>query len=191
MQDLDTLFSQAISQERAARTRKAAAKRPVAPPATVKNLNDPEFWLHSRNVAVLHSETETLIGNFSEQLHTSLPGVKRFLRLDAPASISGTEYVSGNWWLEGTLITKRKSDFVPQNLILDLHLDALGLVSPQARIVAYISPDGGISRVDLSAETQFTPEHDGAAFTFLPANTNILPVLSHPCKLALRKELSL
>ncbi len=190
MQDLDTLFSQAISQERAARARKAA-KPPAPVPATVKNLNDPEFWVHSRNVAVLHAETETLIGNFSEQLHTSLPGVKRLLRLDTPASISGTEYVSGNWWLEGTLITKRKSDFIPQNLVLDLHLDTLGLVSAAARIVAYISPDGGISRVDLSAETQFTSEHDGAAFTFLPANTNILPVLSHPCKLALRKELSL
>ncbi len=172
----------------AARAIKATAK----PDALDTQLlfRNPENWERTRGVALIHAETQTLLGNFSEYIHKTVPNCRKLLREDAPISVSATEQVSGSWWLGAERRSEPKQVWHERReAIVHMHLDKLKLHSPGCAVVACLSY-GGLARVELAADTTFAQE-DGKQeqLLFFPQGTNVLPEMSLDSKISLRVEL--
>jgi len=195
--DLDSLFNSAIAharEERKAAVKRAERKSIEAPPAqtTQALFLDPKNWTRTRGVALIHEETETILGNFSEYLHTSVPNCRKLVREESPITVSAAERVSGSWWLgENRRIEPRAPWHETRPAIIHVHLDKLMLHAPICEVTVHLSY-GSIARVELTLDTQFAAEDEQQEqLVFLPANTNIIDVMSFDCKMALRKELGI
>lgn len=187
---IDDLFKEAKRQLRTVKAAKAA----LPPPDPQRLYTDPENWERTRGVALIHAETETLLGNFSEYVHKSVKGCRRLVREEGPLAVSASERVSGSWWVAETHVEvePRQAWHERREAVLDLHLEALMLHSPACEVIAHLSY-GGIARVELAAETIFAQAGDYAQeqLVFMPAGTNILGEMSLDSKIALRVELKL
>ena len=191
------LFSEAkahILNERAVAKRKLERRSLEAPPKqdTQALFANPDNWLRTRGVALIHAETETLLGNFSEYVHRSVPDCRKLVREETPICVTAAERVSGNWWLGAERRPEPKQSWHEQRTaIIHLHLGKLMLHAPICEVVAHLSY-GSIARVELAIDTQFAGEESVTEqLVFMPAGTNILEVMSQDCKLALRKELKI
>lgn len=185
--DLEALFSTAVAglrqDQKSART---AVIRKTAEPATKATQAlylDPENWTRTTGIALLHEETQTLLGNFSEYLHKSVPGCRRLVREESPIAVTRTERVEGSWWL---FDDRRPEPARPwhekRTRFLHLHLDKMGVHSPACEVNVFLSY-GSLERVELAVDTTFAQEDGGPEqLLLLAAGTNILPVLSRDCK---------
>jgi hypothetical protein len=145
-----------------------------------------------RGVALIHEETETLLGNFSEYTHNSVASCRKLVREDSLIPVSAAERVSGSWWLGADRRPEPKQVWHEQRpCIIHLHLDKLMVHSPICELTVHLSY-GSIARVELTLDTTFAAE-DGKQeqLLYLPAGTNVLEVMSLDCKLAVRKELGI
>lgn len=187
-QDLDDLRAVVVA-NRPAMPR--ARRVSVEPTETGKVLfADPANWERRRGVALIHGESGTLLGQFSEYVHRSVPGARKLLRETAPISVSATEVVSGSWWLgEGRVVEERRPWHERRTAILHLHLSELRVHAPATEVVVHLSY-GGIARCELALDTMFRCE-EGEGLLFLPAETNVLEVMSLDSKISLRKECGL
>tara|TARA_R110000868_G_scaffold4713_2_gene29258 strand:+ start:2142 stop:2711 length:570 start_codon:yes stop_codon:yes gene_type:complete len=189
MEELDDLFKQAkiaFHSLNAAKTARKATAIPL-PQDTNALFTDPANWERKRGLALIHAETGTLLGNFSEYLHKT--GARKLVREAEPISIAASETVSGSWWLPATALPEEKrADFVKRSITLPLHLDTIGIHSVGAQVDVYLAPTGGVARVELAAETLFTGTKN-AELVWLPASTNVLPAMSHDSKMAVRNLL--
>ena len=190
---LDSLFGEAINRvHRAAAQPKRSAAEPAKAEATAL-FSDPTNWRRTRGVALIHVETESLLGNFSEYVHRSVANCRKLIREDSPIAVSATERIVGSWWITDTSrgrIEPRREWHTRQTAALHVYLDQLQLHSPECQVVACLS-FGAISRVELTADTSFTQTAGPEQILLLPAGTNILPEMSHDSKVALRVELAL
>lgn len=191
---LDDLWREARTHITAQRKEKEAAaiKRTAEPPSldTQVLYTNPDNWTRTRGVALIHAETQTLLGNFDEFIHNSVPNCRRLLRSERPCVVAATEQVSGSWWLGVDRRPEPKQVWHERRpAILHLHLDKLKVHSPACEVVACLSY-GGIARVELAADTQFAQE-DGKQeqLLFLPAGTNVLGEMSLDSKINLHAEL--
>lgn len=202
MSDLDDIFqetrailrkeaeaAQWESRKTVRRVKDAQREAPAEPQALFTN---PENWREGRGIALIHEESQTLLGNFREMLHRSVAGAQRLIRVETPITISATEYVEGDWWLGKELeITPPETWHEKRSAVLDLVLGSLGVHSPATPLVVSLSY-GGIARVELEFATTFAAMSETATELLqLPAGTNVLPVMSQDCKVALRVELAL
>lgn len=149
-----------------------------------------ENWERTRAVAFIDRDSGTLLGNFSEYLHRSVPGCKKFLREHSPIPVSGVEYVTG--WLGENMAMKRDEwgrHEDQREAIVDLWLDELMIGSPAVHLIAAVHL-GGITRAELATEVQFASQ-SGNTVLHLPAGTNVFPAMSTDSKIALRKEIHL
>lgn len=188
--DLDELWDDT---RKNAYVAKVAAKRDAPPEKhdPKKIFLDPENWERKRGVAVIHKETQTLIGNFSEYLHTKIPGVRKLLREEAPIAVSATEVVEGSWWLgEGRKPEPVQVWHEQRHCIVHIYLDELKVHSPACEVVVHLSY-GAIARVELALDTQFAQTEGTDKLLFLPAGTNLSDVMALEMKMILRKELGL
>jgi len=160
-------------------------------PDTKKLYLDPENWTRIKGVAIVHRETNSIVGNFSEYRHNSLPDVRKLVREEAPISVSATEYVEGSWWLgEGRRPEPKQAWHEQRPLIVHLYLEELKVHAPACEIVAHLSY-GAIARVELALDTQLAQSEGAEQLVFLPAGTNISEVMGLDMKMIIRKELGI
>lgn len=151
---------------------------------------NPENWTRTRGVALFHDETQSILGNFSEYCHKTVPGCRRLVREEAPLGVAAVEHVTGDWWIG----LDRKPEppqpwFEDRVAMLKLALPGLGVWSPLCEVRAKLQ-HGAIARCELASETMFA-DPDGRALLTLPSGTNVLPVMDLEGKLLLRREIGL
>lgn len=200
MSDFEILSAAVAAWKRERRvTAEAKAKVRVVRNATLADperiepralFTDPANWLASRGIALIHEETQTLLGNFREFTHRTEAGCRRLVHEAAPIAIDATELTD---WLPTTLReepTRAEPWHTRQTAILPLHLERLGVQTPLAEVIAHLSY-GNVARVELAVETQFfAAEGAPEQLLWLRAGINILPVLSQDTKINLRIELA-
>ena len=154
--------------------------------------NNPDNWERKRGIALVHEETETLLGNFSEYVHRSVRNCRRLVREANPIAIQATERVSGSWWVGGEKVPEvRQIWHERREVVLHLHLDELLVHAPACELEVHLSY-GSIARVELLRATTFAQVLDAQEqLLILPAGTNVLPVMGADCKLNLRKGLGI
>lgn len=187
---LDELFSEARAHVRveAAAAKRKQERKAINPekPKPQALYADPANWTRTRGVALVHRETKTLLGNFSEYVHVSVPDCRRLVREESPISVSAIEEVSGEW---GWTVPVRES---PPDVSLSVReiLLSVCLTAPEVNAIAALRvhlQGAGILRVELAEDTHFGSLDQ---FLLLPAETNILPVLAHHSKMNLREALA-
>lgn len=198
--ELDDLFAEAkqvIIKDRQAAAAKAKQPRRVgeaaeAPPEPNALYNNPDNWTRTRGIALIHKETETLLGNFSEYLHKTVAGCRKLVREAAPISVSASEYVDGNWYLEASAAPEARQEWhEKRTAIIDLLLPELRLHAPLIELEAHLSY-GAIARVELATTTILAGlAGEPTQLVTLPAGTNVLPLMGTECKAMLRKELGI
>jgi hypothetical protein len=162
--------------------------------AAAKSMHDlfalSENWTRTKGIALIHKESETLLGNFSEYLHNTVKGARKLVREESPISVSASEYVEGSWWLGADVVLKPREEWrEKRRAMVKIHLPSLGLFAPLVEIEAHIA-FGGIHRIELVEETQFAAE-TGKILVTLPAGVNVLEELSWDAKVGIKKELGL
>jgi hypothetical protein len=195
---LDELFGQASVWIRAQRAEAAKPKTfrvkdkdTTSSPAAL--YSNPAYWKRSRGVALLHEETQTILGNFSEYIHLREPGTKKLVREDGPLLVDAVLPVSGEWYISRIAEppAHREAYHTTQTVFVDLHLDQLRVHSPLVEVVVFLHA-GGVDRIELALDTVFAADAgEPEVFLTLPKGTNIREVASRECKIAVRKELKL
>ncbi len=149
---------------------------------------DPSAWRAGQVVALVHADSDTVLGAFQEWLHST--GARKLVRIESVAIISRTERVEGSWWLgEERRPEPRKEWHEQRTIVMHLHLEKLGIHAPATELVVHLA-FGGIARVELAQDTLFAAE-SGAALWTLAAGTNLLEVMGLDAKINVRKECGL
>jgi len=187
--ELEALFQEArASIRQAAEAKTVARERRLTKPVKVEPsqlFSRPENWYPGKCVALIHAPSQTLLGHFQELLHRTEAGCRRLVRLEYPASLAAVEYVTGEWGWQGPVQRDpRSADLVTKIVELFISLKAPE-VSAQATVCITLQGVGILS-VKLLEPISFAGT-DG--LLQLPADTNVLQVMTHESKLALRKVL--
>ena len=185
---LDDLFADSM-QAQSRRPVLKAAKAAKTPVKTLERYTLPEFWIPARGVALIHAETQTLLGNFQEYTHKIEAHCRKLVRTEEPIVMHLIEYVHGDSWItEKPSIARPETWSSSRDLFLpDLILQQLGVHAQEAEVQAILAW-GGIARIELLRHTVFHSP-DGKTVLTLPAGTNVYECMSLDAKVALRKEL--
>jgi len=152
---------------------------------------DPENWLRTRGIALIHQDTDSLLGNFSEYVHRTIPGCRKLVREPLPIAVSAKEFVSGSWWIEQSKRPEARQEWLEKRqAILHIYLPELKVHAPACEVVAHVHY-GAIARVELAVDTVFAQSEGQETLLELSAGTNILEVMSLDSKMKLREEISL
>lgn len=144
----------------------------------------PENWERTRGVALIDKETSTLIGNFSEYVHKTVPHTRKLCREHLPISIDAKEVVEG--YLGERIERLRGNSWEAEHfLTCPILLDELMVEAPlvQLQIKTRL---GAIIRADLAADTQFSAQN-GQMVLQLSAGTNIWEACGADTKAVVRK----
>ena len=184
---LDDLFSIAkkelVAKRKAAAPHKLAdaAPAPITPAAIYTN---PANWKAGRCLALIHEETSTLLGLFTELLHITVADCRRLIQATPNSTVQGVEYVKGSGWLAPlpalppTILTRTVEKVLPITLTFDFAcLDACA-------VMAVVTASALIS-VRLAQAATFTSSNSEALI--LPANTDIWPLMAVETKRILWK----
>lgn len=186
---LDDLFKLARKQHLATVKPAATAKKAAAAEkqSTLQLYANPENWIAARSVAIIHSDSNTLLGKFTEFRHRTEAGTTKLVADGQDLPLADTLYVAGSWWLAPAkrpepprLATERRT------VIMHLHLDSLGVHAPavELNVILYY---GAIDRVELAVETLFSSESPDTLLT-LPAGVNVRELLSLDQRIQLKGE---
>lgn len=194
MQDLDSLsldelFKEARAALGAQRAQAGAPRRSSSPsgrrgadaPATPAYF-DSANWTKTRGVALIHQETRTVIGNFTEYTHKALPGARRLIRETEVLPFTSVEYVTGVWGVapSGEPIKTPRLWHTKRFSTIDAVLKDMHVSAPQVEVEACFG-EGVLEQVLLREVTTFSsPPAEGVSpsFCVLPEGVNILPELS-------------
>lgn len=161
--------------------------------AAAKRMKDlyslPENWERTRGIVLLDRKTSTLIGNFSEYLHKSIPGTRKLVREHSPIPIDATEYCDGYLGSEMDFRLGRQSWDLTRHAECHLLLSELMVEAPAVAVVVHARL-GAIIRVDLQQDTQFASSA-GNTLLLLPAGTNVYPALGQDSRLSVRKAIGI
>lgn len=185
LEDLFTEAQLAAIPKRGKQKTDPAIKPPTDTEKLRKLYNDPANWTRKRGLALIDQESKTLIGNFSEYIHNTVPNTRRLVREHQPIGIDGTELINGYLGAEMEE-TVRKQSFDKQfDVVADLLLDELQ-VDAHTVPVRIFTRFGGTVRVELLEYTQFASASGNLILQF-PAGTNVFPACSVDTKISLRK----
>lgn len=192
MLTLDNLFATArktIQQETEAKKAKKIRRPEEVEEERVSALySNPENWTKTRGVALIHGDTQTLLGNFTEYKHKKIPGARKLIREESPIVITGTEIVEGSWWLgEGRKPEPKQDWHQMRSCILHVHLGELQLHAPAVELNVHLHW-GGIARAELAIETVFAQTDASEMLVTMPAGTDILSCMTRDCRVKLRME---
>lgn len=181
---LDDLLSDALA---ALGTKPAPRKRGKTP--SISDFARRERWTRTRCLALYHTDSGTLLGNFAEYRHPRDSTARWLEREDGLTSVDGIEAVSGPQWVtfpdsESERLHRLEEEW---EMVVDLFFPSLGVSAPAIRVWTIVSHIG-IHRVELAEATTFHSPSRSIAIT-LPARLNVLPELSRDCKVAIKEEL--
>ena len=177
---LDDLFKEARRALHGQQVGVAKAKEKAgAAPATPEDPYHSSAWVKTRGVALIHEETHTVLGNFTEYTNRFIPGARRLVReLEVPA-VRVVEYVTGVWG-EPTPEPVRSTRVVEgwRTLEISLNLAAMKVQTGKTQVKAFFA-DGTLTRVELLQDTTFASNAPGEYFHLLclPTGSNVLPQL--------------
>ena len=175
---LDDLFKEARAAFRKDKivTAKRKAAEPEADPDTQGLYRNPANWIKGRSIALIHSETQTLLGNFAEYNHRTVADARRLVREATSSQADCVEYVSGDWWMIPQEAPKARRLWKESKLLTlpFAHLTHLG-VSAQSVSVYAVFGEGCLDRVDLAGPTIFG---GGSSLLTLPAGVDIMRELT-------------
>lgn len=150
---------------------------------------DPLNWNRIGGVALIHQDTDTLLGNFSEYKHNST-SAKKFVRETQLLAVQRTEYVSGPWWIEQI---SKKADparwIETRDAVVDVVLPSLSLAAFTVPLTVRLE-FGGIARAELKEATRFVSANADIVL-WIPGGINVLEAMSDDCKICLKSELGL
>lgn len=148
-------------------------------------------WVRVRVFALMHQETNSLIGSYAEYRHVRFPDAKTWIHEEGIALVEGTVWVSGPQWVDwrDTPYEALQRALIEQEAILDLHLPEMGVSALSARVII-MTNWGGLYRIELCEPTQFiSPDHLRAIT--LPHRLNVMEALGVDSKLAAKAEVGL
>lgn len=167
---------------------KARARKALEEPKRASLLDESQ-WTKARGIALIHADTETLLGNFVEYLHPS--GARKLVRETWPIAITAVERVEGSWWLgEGRRPEPRQDWHTKRTVVMHLHLEPLGVHAPAVELSVHTSY-GGIARCELSVTTIFASTQTDLKLLEIVAGTNVLDCMALDAKINLRRECGL
>lgn len=152
----------------------------------------PENWLRVRSVALIHQDTETLLGNFIEFKH-KLSTARKFMRAAGPEPVEAVEFVKGENWLAEPLHRPSKPAVPEREMreaMIDVHLPELENTFAKDVILDVHLHWGSIARVELMDETVFHSK-DRKTQLYLPEGLDILDGMSLECRIKLKEFLGL
>jgi hypothetical protein len=185
MESLDELYAaarRAMQLEKAKEAKQPKVKAPVAPPVEPQALfANPENWVRTRGVTLVHSRTQRLLGNFWEWKHKSVPGARKLVRSDAAIPTEGLEEV--DFGLSADLAAPSQGGRMEteQNVSLFVQLDTPSVSATVELCVKYWN--GWTASAVLLKPAVFA---EGMQLLELPSGVDILPVMSRESKKALR-----
>ena len=182
MNELDELFNEA----KAAYLTLHPSKRPSAP--SLGKYRDPDNWIRTRNVALIHQETLCLLGNYGEFLHATEDRCRKLVREPFVLPIWETETVSGKWWLpeEPLRLTEPVTQFHTR---LHVRLAELRLHAPKCEVVAQVD-HGAVRGIKLVEDTMFAQiDLDQPQLVFFPKGTEIMKEMARGTKKKLFERL--
>lgn len=197
--DLENLLTRALAKQTPHKPRRRptdqfTAKEVAEADRRMKErFTDPKNWEQLRTVALIHEETETLLGNFMEFRHKLTTGCRKLVRVAGPAPVGDFERVSGSHWLNAPALDLRVEKAPAEEdreAICDIHLPELDHVFAPEVMVTVKLLWGGIARVELLDETRFFSK-DKRVQLILPAGLDVLEGMSLDSKLKLREWLGL
>lgn len=152
---------------------------------------DPARWIVGRGIALVHKDSNSLIGNYREYTHYRVPSCRKLLLVKEPMIIDATEYREGSWWMEPLArerVAMTQWDTV-RHEVIPLLLDRMGVYSPASAVTIHLR-FGGITRVELTQDCDFASP-DGAELLHLTKGVNIYEAMAMEGKMALRREVAL
>jgi len=187
---LDDLFREARAAAKVERTqahlRAEAAKRrkqdPVeAPVEPLGIFADPDNWRQTRGVTLIHGPTQTLLGNFWELRHKTVPDARRLVRSAEPIPVTVLETVDFGVVQLDPMIPAHQA-LSHRVLTLDVQL-ATPAVAAERVLLRVEYYEQWTARVVLLESTTFA---EAGEILTLPAGVDILPGLTRECKRAVR-----
>lgn len=191
--DLDDLFldaqlAQALKNPKAKKGADPSLRNALD--AEAKRMKDlyalPDNWERTRGVALIDKGTQTLLGNFSEYRHRTVPKTRKLLREHTPISIDATEVVEGYLGADVEFRLKGQTWEREVDLKADIWMDELMVGAPEIKLLIKLRL-GVIIRIELLQDTQFA-NHSGQTLLLLPAGTNIAEQLSADTRRFIRRQ---
>lgn len=180
---LEELWAEA-RREVAAATKREPPK-PSASETARRRYTDPENWQRTRALALIDKQTKTLIGNFSEYLHKTIPNCRKLLREHQPMEVAGVEEIEGYLGAEKELAIRQVSWDKSYSAVTGIVLDELSVECPEVA-VTILTRFQAVVRVTLDRDAQFASP-SGNVLLQLPAGTDIFYACSTDTKINLRK----
>lgn len=180
---LDDLFVEArkqLAKERATAKPKTPRPEVIEPQGLFAN---PDNWVQIRGVALIHRETQTLLGNFWELRHKSVTDARRLVRSSVPIRVEAVEEVDFGLSLpepQGP-ISPRAETVVRWQGPISLETPPVSAPSIQLDVTFF---QGWTIAARLVEPSVFAEEGE---LLMLPAGVNILPVMTREGKKALRE----
>lgn len=183
---LDDLFREAKATIRQQAKTKAAA--PVEPDDPLQIWRNPANWRRTRGVALVHSDTMQLLGNFVEYQHRTVPDARRLVREVPGLPVSATEYVYGEHLGQPVPTLPPAVLHRTVQTTINISLPQLGINAPQVRVAASFA-GAVLTSVCLRERTLFQQQPaDLSTLMYLPKGTEILSEMEPAARDALTQE---
>ena len=178
---LDELFKEARAAMRRQKAVDAAKPRAVKSTEPTLEVNLHSNWVAQRSLALVHQETSTLLGTFTEYTNKHFPGARRLVREFAELPVLSSEYVTGVWGGPSapTIEAPKRPWNCARTLTVDLVLKDLHVSAAKVLVTAYYG-EGTLDAVELAEATTFASPPGAIPFSLfnLPAQTDVLAELS-------------
>lgn len=182
--ELDDLFSEA---------KKAYDQlHPTLTPSLGK-YNDPDNWIRTQGIALIHKESRTLLGNFGEFLHRTEEGCRKLVREDPLImQVRAVEEVSGDWWLPEPMVPKPEEPITQFKATIHIRLTGLQLHALACPIVVTLNDKGFMTHIRLALHTTFAQfDSRSPELVFFPAGTELRKEMSRSCKIELFEQIKI
>ncbi len=168
---LDDLFKEAKAALRNQVAAKAKVKACSPAPDTEGIYRNPANWIRGRGIALVHAETQTLLGNFTEYRHRLVADARRLVREVPAPPVEVTEYIHGDWWMIPEEVPLPKRLWKERRLLTlpVADLPHLGVWAKDLSVYAVFG-EGSLDRVDLASNSIFG---GGSVLLNLSAGTDI------------------
>ncbi len=184
---LDDLFAQARAAMKAERAKEHARKAKVPVPEPVEPLGlfaNPDNWVRTHGIALVHRESQLLLGNFWEWRHKSVADARRLVRSEEPIAVKGVEEV--DFGLSALAPPAIRSGRVETQRIVthDVMLEAPKVSAPAVLLCVHYY-DGWTARAVLVEPVSFA---EGGEILQLPAGVDVFSAMTRECKAGLRSH---